>query len=112
MRYDIIINQGATFLLDLIYKDDLGYPIDLTGYTARMMLRRYYSDISPVISLISGDEITIDPLVGGISIRIEADDSAAIESYTYVYDLEIESLTGFVTRLIQGDAAVMPEATK
>ena len=38
--YDITIEQGATFRLSLVWKDSSNVPVNLTGYTARMQVRR------------------------------------------------------------------------
>lgn len=37
-KYDITIHQGATFKLSLQYKDSLGNPVDMSGYTVAAQL--------------------------------------------------------------------------
>lgn len=37
-KYDITIHQGATFELSLQYKDSLGNPVDMSGYTVAAQL--------------------------------------------------------------------------
>ena len=39
-RYNIVIEEGSTFTLDLVYKNSDGVQQDLSGnYTARMQIR-------------------------------------------------------------------------
>ena len=51
-KYDITAEQGSTFGLNLNYKDDDDNPISLTGYNARMQVRRNYTTSE---MLLSGD---------------------------------------------------------
>ena len=37
-NYDITIHQGATFVLDLQYKDSTGTPVNMSGYTVEAEL--------------------------------------------------------------------------
>ena len=123
--YNINVEQGASWTLDLTWKDDAGDPIDLTGYSARMMIRKAYSS-SPLLSLSStAGDIELGGVLGTIAITASADQTSqiAIEYSTLtindskpcqimVYDIEAESSDGTVTRLLQGSAYVYPEATK
>ena len=49
---------------------------------------------------------------GLISISASSSSTAALEEGIYVYDLEITSSTGVVTRLLQGEVTVSPEVTR
>ena len=46
-RYDIVLEQGATFDLPLRYRAPSGSPVDLSGYSARMQVRE--SPASPLL---------------------------------------------------------------
>lgn len=113
-NYDIpAIEQGADFFLDLVYKDDTGTPIDLTGFSARMQVREEYSSAAPVVNISTGTSgITLGGLSGSIAIHIPAADTAALSFNTARYDLELEDSTGVVTRLIQGSVTLSPEVTR
>ena len=39
-RYSFVIEQGATTDFEVIYNDNAGNPIDLSGYAARMSIRQ------------------------------------------------------------------------
>jgi len=108
---DIEIEQGATFNLEFLYQDDEGTPINLTGMTARMQLRRTYNSPDALISLTTeNSRITITPLLGKIVLNISATDTAPLTG-SGVYDLELVN-GPVVNRILQGSYSVCPEATK
>jgi hypothetical protein len=63
-----------------------------------------FSTVSPTI--------TMTPLLGKISIHATATQTNSIVAGDYVYDLEITSSRGIVTRVIQGRAIVRPQVTR
>lgn len=108
---DIEIEQGATFELVFIYQDELGNPIDLTGMTARMQLRRQYKSTEVLIGLTTENgRIIIDPFAGKITLRIAATDTADLTG-SGVYDLEIVE-GSVVTRILEGSFTICAEVTK
>ena len=123
--YNINVEQGASWTLDLTWKDDAGTPIDLTGYSARMMVRSAYSGIA-VLTLTSADgDIVLGGALGTIQITATADQTTAIEidykslvvadskpAQAMVYDIEMIDTDGIVTRILQGVANIFPEATR
>lgn len=112
-RFDITINQGATFELTVTWKDSTGAAINLTGYSARMQVRETYSSASTIVSLTNGSGITLGGAAGTIAILISATTTAALTApFSGVYDLELVSAGGVVTRLLQGAATVTPEVTR
>jgi hypothetical protein len=111
--YNITIEQGATFRLNVRWLDPDDNPIDITGYTARMQVRRRYNDPDAVLSLTSDDgDIAIGNEAGTVDVTASADDTAAIGIKCGVYDLELESPAGTVTRLLEGSAVISPEVTR
>lgn len=109
---DISIDQGATYTLVATWKDSAGSPVDLTGYTARMQMREAHNADSALLSLTDGDGITITAAEGKLEISIAAADTAGLPPGRHVYDLEVESAGGEVTRLVEGAAVVRPEVTR
>jgi hypothetical protein len=111
--YDFTIEQGATLAKTLIWNDSTGSPVDLTGYTARMQVRQSVSSTTVLLELTSADgEIVITPSTGTIVLNFPAATTAAITWRHGKYDLELESSTGIVTRLIEGQIDVSPEVTR
>ncbi len=114
-RRNIIVEKGATFTYNLIWKDSNNVPIDLTGYSARMQCRKTINSDTPFLDLSSGNgDITLGGVLGTIAIVGSATDTAAIDDSikTGVYDVELESSTGVVTRLIEGQVDVRAEVTR
>ena len=111
-KHNLLVEQGATFSESVVYKTDSGDAVDLTGFTARLMLRTSYSAAEASLSLTSENGgLTITPESGQIDILITDAQTSSLASGVYVYDLEIDNGT-IVRRLIEGRATVTPEATK
>lgn len=111
--YNITIEQGATFTLRIQWLDPNDDPIDLTGYSARMQIRPYAESdqVFLTIDTDSNGGITIES-DWEISIEIPATETETLNQYCGVYDLELESITGVVTRLLQGKVTISPEVTR
>lgn len=110
---NFVIDQGANWFLTVVYKDSTGTAINLTGYTAALQIRDTYADSTTDLSLTSpSGGITITAATGTISITATAAQTGAIAAGTYVYDLEITSASGIVTRLIQGRISISPQVTR
>lgn len=126
--YNLTIEQGSTFarLISIEQPDLVADPtgqtfenFDLAGYTARMHIRRTIDSTNPMIVLTTENgRITINPNIAGnseknneIALSITAADTAALTS-NGVYDLEIISTGGTVSKVIRGDVTLIFEATK
>lgn len=113
-RYDLTIEQGATFTFDLQVQS-----INLTtGYTVRMQGRTSHAATSALFSLTSGGGgITLSHsgqshsnIVPLISATVTAAFGAPLSG---VYDIEYqETATGIVTRILEGTFHVTPEVTR
>jgi len=111
--YNATIDQGATFTLEVIYKDSAGTPINLTGYTAALQIRQNYYDDTALVTLTSpSGGIVITGATGTIDITMSSAQTASLDEGIYVYDLEIYAGGGNITRLIQGQFTVSPEVTR
>lgn len=109
---DFVIYQGASFQELLNFKDSQDSNIDLTGFTARMKIKKSYSDDVSIVELSTENSgITMSELNGNLTLLISATDTASLNSGVYVYDLEL--VTGSVVhRYMQGSIAVSAEVTK
>lgn len=113
VAYNIVIDQGADYFLNVTYDNPDGTPVNITGYTAEMQIRVNANSPTAVLTLTSGSGITITGASGLIAIRATAAQTRAIDEGPYVYDLEITApSTGVVTRIIQGQALVSAEVTR
>lgn len=110
------IDAGATFIARVVFSE-ASVPVDVTGYTARMMVRRHVdSDDPPTLSLTSDSDggIKVGSTDGLFTITITDTQTSALVKGTYHYDLEIISPSPdlIVTRLIEGKITVKPEVTR
>lgn len=121
---DLTCFQGAQFVQRLEWKDDQDppQPIDLTGYTARMQVRRLRNSDEILLELTTADgRITLGdptPTDGVIILEIDATDTAALPATPsdrkWRYDLEL--IPGgdpeAVRRLLMGKFIVDLEVTR
>lgn len=110
--YNFTINQGETFSKSVTWKDAAGVVVNLTGYTARMQLRRKVNSetIEKSLTTENGGILITAPLTGVITMFMSATDTAFL-SGVYVYDLELVS-AGIVKRLLQGTITLDLEVTR
>lgn len=114
---DLTIEQGTTFALVVKLKDDDGNVIDLTGYTMRGQVRATCASATTIIAFTCTNT---DPTLGQFTCTLTAAQTTALattgatfdEYTTYVYDVEIVSGAGVVTRVLNGAVFISPEATK
>lgn len=109
---NLTFSQGATWKLSLTYTNSQGSPIDLTNYTARMQARVSYDSTAVALNLTNGTGITLGGTAGTVNLLVPASTTAAIGAAQYVYDMELVSNSGEVTRLIEGTLVVTPEVTR
>jgi hypothetical protein len=110
--YDILIEQGATYSQVITYKDN-GVAVNLQGYTARMQVRATIEAATALIELTTANErIVLGGAAGTITLAISATDTAALTAGRGVYDLELVSGSGIVTRLLQGVATISRNVTR
>lgn len=124
-RHDFVIEQGADFLRRLLWREkESQSPLDLSGYTARMMLKSGYDATAPVLELTTANgRIFLGGETGEITLHLTAAETADLPIDTpaadrlphltrLIYDLELEAPDGTVTRLLQGQALVSAEVTR
>ncbi len=112
-QYDFEVEQGTTFSKSVQWKDANGNTINLNGYTARMQLRR--SKTSPTILVEATTEngkLVVNGPGGAVTITFSAADTAQWSFSRAVYDLELISAGGIVTRLLEGSFTVSKEVTR
>lgn len=116
VRQNLLIRQGETWAYTYAHSDDL------TGYTARMSLRSSYSDgLLAYLSTgsdanggaiaIDGTDITLSmtdaqttAILTNELFPLLPDSTGPVERFKkLIYDLEIISPSGTVTRLLEGD---------
>lgn len=117
--------RGDSFFQNLEWQDDAGNPIDLTGYSARMQIRRtknstdvileltsagYTEDASdPPVPLTSGIKLGgVDGTIGIVVMPVDAE----IDTERNVYDVELTDTDGKVSTIVGGDYIVDQDVTR
>lgn len=112
--YNITIDQGATFSLDLQINDDAGDPIDLTTWTFRGQMRKTFND-STIIESFTFTKANQGTDPGKVTVSLTDTETSAIAATaattSYVYD--IETVVGSVVRrIMQGKVYLSAEVTR
>lgn len=93
-KYDFSIEQGSSFRLSLIYKDDNGNPIDLTNWCARIIWKTD-TGITQTFSTENLDysvyKFFIEPVIGKITLLIPAATTNGLIFNNAKYDMELQS---------------------
>jgi len=123
-NYNITCEQGSTFVRTIeletpdIEADPTGntfIPLSLENYTARMQVRRTMESENFLLELTTENgNLTINPLeeqTNVIQIDVSASVTASVE-HSGVYDIEIISNDGIVSRILQGIFTLSPEVTR
>ncbi len=106
--YNISIEQGSTWSLRLEIDSEPGVDKNMTGYTVASKIGKSYYDPAPI----SMNFQYINQSEGRFNISLSAAQTNALDAaHEYIYDVEITSSTGVVTRMIQGRASISPSIT-
>jgi hypothetical protein len=110
-RYNISVYQGTTFTLAPIWLID-GAVVNVTGYTAKMQVREAADASSVIIELsTTNSRISVNGAAGQFTLTLTSTETAALTAGDYVYDMNITSAGGVVTKLLQGSFVVLDSVT-
>jgi len=108
----ITIEQGSTFSISMNWTDSDGDTIDVSTYTARM-IGRADNEADAIFSWTNGNEITLAATNPNVVITASATATAAYTAPLLgVYDLELVSSTGVVTKILKGRLRIDREVTR
>jgi hypothetical protein len=107
--YDISIDQGSDFAMQLVVKED-GVVKDLTNYLARSSIRTTKEDSA----IAAAFTCTIPaPATGAVNVALHNSVSSVLIAGAYVYDLELYTTAdAAVTRVIEGAVSVSRGVTR
>lgn len=108
IKANLVIDQGTDFSAAVNIEDEDGNVFALAGYEARAQMRKNYAS-----STATDFDATIDSQVDGqINLSMNNSVTSALEPGRYLYDVEIDSATGTVTRVVEGIVTVTPGITR
>ena len=105
---NLTVDQGSTFSATIDITDAEDNILVLTGYTVAAQIRKTYSSVTAVNFTGSVSNATL----GEITISLTPAQTNALVAGRYVYDAEITSAGGTVTRVIEGQIEVTPGVTQ
>ena len=105
---NLTADQGSNFdaVIDVIDVD--GNYINISDYTYRGQVRKSYASSTSVDFTV----YTNNPVQGQLIIELSAEQTAAMKYGRYVYDVEIISSSGYVTRVVEGQLEITPRVTR
>lgn len=116
-KYDFSIEQGSSFKLSLVYKDENNNPIDLTNWCARLTWKTN-TNTTQTFSTENIDysvyKFSMEPLIGKLTLLIPASTTNSFNFNNAKYDLELQSdddlYSGggkYIIRLIYGTVSIV-----
>lgn len=109
VKVNLSIDQGSTFATTFnLTNEDTGEILDLSTYSAAGQIRKHYSSSNSVSFV-----CTVNTSTGVLAASLTANTTKAMTAGRYVYDIEVtESVTGSVSRIVEGIVTVNPEVTR
>jgi len=124
-KYDLTINKGSNFEFWLQYQREDSTPVDLSAYTAALIIRRFRGQEYPILSMnnfgltygyssgntlgLSGSgNISLNTdydgtgITGGISINITTNKTKKLSSGSHFYDLNLMIGITYSQKLLEG----------
>lgn len=106
------LDQGSDKTVSFILSDKSG-PLDLTGYSAAMQLRRYAFSEEAIDTLTTcNGRLLLDESAGKVTAKFKHENTEGYPGDTVLYDLELQSPDGEITRVVEGKIKVSPEVTR
>jgi hypothetical protein len=105
---NLTIDQGSTYSISIELSDANDNPLDLSDYTIHAQLRKSYGSTTYTAFTTSSGE---DPEDGVITLSLTAQQTGALRSGRYVYDVEIVDGSE-VIRVLEGIITITPEVTR
>ena len=107
-RYDLYVDQGSDYSIELTLSDESGHPLDYTGYDVYAQFKKGYGSNTSYAMFVT----EIDPVLGKINLYYSAEDSSQLRSGSYVYDIKINHCRSDETlRVVEGDLILIPGVT-
>lgn len=106
-KANLVIDQGTDFEAFIDLEDAVGETYDLTDYTVASQMRKNYASSAATTFTASHNGSG-----GKITLALTSSVTADLEPGRYLYDVEITSPGGTISRVIEGIATVTPGMTR
>ena len=103
--YNLSIEQGSSWELQMSIDSSAGVNLDVTGYTFDAKIAKSYYDDFPISMTVT----IVNAINGTIKITLTPAQTGALDAaIEYIYDVDMTSGGGTVTRLMEGRATISP----
>lgn len=109
---DLETEQGSDLRYSIVYKESTGTPVNITGATAKMQVRKWGSDSNASIQLTQANGLTLGTTDGVVAIQIPGAATAKLPAGTYRYDLILTTSAGIVDNIMYGKFIVAQGVTR
>ena len=107
IKANLVFDKGTSFSATIDVTDTGGGVFNLTGYTTAAQMRKNYNSSTAVTFATSHSGAA-----GIITLSLSAANTVSLEPGRYLYDVEITSGGGTVTRVVEGIVTVTPGMTR
>ena len=108
-KINLIVDQGTTFQTSFTVNDEIGDPIDFTGFGVNAQLRKHYTSSNSVSFTASANSS------GGVSLSLNSTQTTNLVAGRYVYDVEVtvgNTSPASISRVVEGIVTVTPNVTR
>ena len=105
---NLSVDQGTTFTAFVDVTDTAGDAFNLTGYTVAGQIRKNYNSLTSIVFT----AVLSNPAGGTISLELSDTQTNAMKAGRYVYDVEVTSPGGEITRVVEGQVEVFAGVTR
>lgn len=108
-KANIVVDQGSTFETVLNLTTDTDLELNIIDHNFRGQIRKHYTSSNAYnFTITKNTPFT----AGNITVGLDANTTAIIPAGRYMYDVEMISPDGKVTRIVEGIVTVTPEVTR
>jgi hypothetical protein len=105
---NLVVYQGSDFQTTFFVTNDNGSQFDLTGYTGESLIKKHYTSSTSVTM-----NVNINPPenTGSVTLSLTNSVTSAMIPGRYVYDVVLESDSGYKSRVLEGVLTVVEGVT-
>jgi hypothetical protein len=107
IKANLVVDQGTTFTATIDLTDPSGVVFNLTNYTVAAQMRKNYTSSTATTFVANHTGAG-----GEINLLLSANTTSVLAPGRYLYDVEITSPGGAVTRVVEGIVTVTPGITR
>ena len=106
-RVNIVIDQGTDFETSITLTNAEGTQLNVTGMSAASQIRRTHTSSNSVAFTAALANNT-----GTLTLSLNNATTSALTAGRYVYDVEVTTAAGVVSRVVEGIVTVNPQVTR